>query len=205
MIVTVANMKGGTTKTTSAAFLVHAFCSMGKTVLGVDADPQGSFVRWAESTEWETPVIAVPKSSVAAILVRHKIDYDVIVVDTPPVDVSKGVTRSSCSVSDVVVTPLSPTAMDVDRLMPIVELSRGLSEDRQSTLPCVALFTRIVHNSRSRVVYREVLQDSGIHVLDAEVPRREQYAQSFFEVPLVRHGDPYYLAAEEILEVVKNG
>jgi len=57
MILTVANLKGGTSKTTSAAFLAHALAERGRRVLVVDADPQASITRWAEMAEWRLPVV----------------------------------------------------------------------------------------------------------------------------------------------------
>ena len=45
-VVTIANLKGGSAKTTSAAFLAHAFHERGRKVVLVDADPQGSALRW---------------------------------------------------------------------------------------------------------------------------------------------------------------
>lgn len=56
MILTVANLKGGTSKTTTAAYLAHALAELGQRVLVVDADPQGSISRWAEMGEWTIPV-----------------------------------------------------------------------------------------------------------------------------------------------------
>ena len=50
MRVAVANLKGGTAKTTTAVFLAHVMAAEGRTLL-VDADPQGSALGWAETAE----------------------------------------------------------------------------------------------------------------------------------------------------------
>ncbi|WP_287003563.1 ParA family protein, partial [Gordonia sp. UBA7860] len=48
LCIAVVNLKGGSTKTTSAAYLLHALAESGLSVLGVDADPENcSLVRWS--------------------------------------------------------------------------------------------------------------------------------------------------------------
>ena len=53
----IVNLKGGTTKTTSAGFLAHAFPAP---TLCVDADAPGSLMRWSEFGEWSVPVVGLP-------------------------------------------------------------------------------------------------------------------------------------------------
>ena len=45
-IITIAQQKGGSGKTTLAVTLATAFLSMGKTVALLDTDPQGSLGKW---------------------------------------------------------------------------------------------------------------------------------------------------------------
>src|SRR5690606_30478629 len=59
-VITVTNLKGGSAKTTSTAYLAHAYAAEGKSVLIIDADPQGSALRWSEQGEWDIPTIALP-------------------------------------------------------------------------------------------------------------------------------------------------
>ena len=54
------NLKGGSAKTTSTAYLAHAYAQQGQNVLIVDADPQGSALRWSEAGEWDIPTLALP-------------------------------------------------------------------------------------------------------------------------------------------------
>ena len=48
-VIVVANLKGGSSKTTTAAHLAAALHESGLKVLCVDADPQGSCLRWSEA------------------------------------------------------------------------------------------------------------------------------------------------------------
>ena len=47
----IVNLKGGSAKTTSAVFIAHCLQERGEQVLLVDADPQGSAIRWSELAE----------------------------------------------------------------------------------------------------------------------------------------------------------
>ena len=61
LTIVVANLKGGSTKTTSAAFVLHALQEAGLSAIGVDADGENeSLLRWSEAGEWATPVIGLP-------------------------------------------------------------------------------------------------------------------------------------------------
>ena len=87
MILTVANLKGGTSKTTSAAFLAHALAERGRRVLVVDADPQASITRWAEMAEWRLPVVGKATGRLHVELEEIVGDrFDAVVIDTPPTD-----------------------------------------------------------------------------------------------------------------------
>ena len=49
LTIVVANLKGGSTKTTTAAFILHALAESGLSVLGVDADGENeSLLSWSE-------------------------------------------------------------------------------------------------------------------------------------------------------------
>ena len=63
LTIAVANLKGGSTKTTTAAFVLHALAEAGLSVLGVDADGENeSLLAWSEAGEWTVPVIGMPVS-----------------------------------------------------------------------------------------------------------------------------------------------
>ena len=60
LTIVVANLKGGSTKTTTAAFVAHALAEAGLTVLCVDADGENeSLLSWSEAGEWSIPVIGM--------------------------------------------------------------------------------------------------------------------------------------------------
>ncbi|HKH77437.1 MAG TPA: AAA family ATPase [Rubrobacteraceae bacterium] len=100
------NLKGGTSKTTSAMFLA-ALARRGRTLL-VDTDPQGSALSWSEEAEIdgsELPfaVMGLPTKDVHKKLVKVAGDYAHVVIDTPPGEVA--ITRSTLTARFTVVDP----------------------------------------------------------------------------------------------------
>jgi len=51
MKITTTSLKGGTGKTTTTAYLATALANRGQPPVVLDADPQGSTLRWAERAE----------------------------------------------------------------------------------------------------------------------------------------------------------
>jgi chromosome partitioning protein len=82
VIVTVAGLKGGIGKTTTAAFLAHALYEQLCNVLALDADPQASLRTWAKWGEWVIPVEKFAAGRAAQV---RPLGWDVV-IDTPPYD-----------------------------------------------------------------------------------------------------------------------
>lgn len=73
--IAIVNLKGGSTKTTSAAYLLHALAESGLSVLGVDADPENcSLVRWSDLARWEIPVVGMPVKDLHRRWIRRRRD-----------------------------------------------------------------------------------------------------------------------------------
>lgn len=67
LTIAVANLKGGSTKTTTAAFVLHALAEAGLSVLGVDADGENeSLLAWSEAGSGQSPLSACPSLTCTA-------------------------------------------------------------------------------------------------------------------------------------------
>ncbi|WP_236738476.1 ParA family protein [Mycobacteroides abscessus] len=166
--IVVANLKGGSTKTTTAAFMLHALAEAGLSALGVDADGENeSLLSWSEAGGWSVPVIGLPVTDLHRKLPGIAGDrYDAVVIDTPPMKERRGVVGSAIRLATHVVVPMAPTGMEYARLPAIRELvedSAALVDDTPPAL-CV-VFTRTVSNAASTTAYRELVAGDGVRVL----------------------------------------
>jgi chromosome partitioning protein len=209
LVIAVANLKGGTGKTTTAGYLAHAFQhELKRSVIIVDGDPQESMLDWSELSDWSIPTVALPSKQLHRRLpgVVGK-SFDVVIIDTPPFspqsreEVEKpppGIVHSALKVADVVVIPLAPTMAELRRAAPTLRAIRDAARPGQNV---VFLLNRVVHNAGSTKAVRDVLMAQGSTVLQAQIPRLEPLAQSLgapITGPL--HG---YLSAALELENLK--
>ena len=197
---TVANLKGGTTKTTTSGLLAHAFEAP---TLGVDADPPGSMMRWSELANWSIPVIGLPVKDLHKRLPGISRGYANIVIDTPPLDDQAGIFYSALRAADVVVVPVSPTTMELDRLTPVLAAVDEVAPLRERPPIVKILLTRVVGGANSGSNAREVLTEAGLDVLRVNIPRLERYAQAFGAPVTLIPGDPYQAAADELQAAAK--
>ncbi|MDX1887886.1 ParA family protein, partial [Mycolicibacterium sp. 120270] len=182
LTIVVANLKGGSTKTTTAAFILHALAESGLSVLGVDADGENeSLLSWSEAGEWSIPVIGMPVNDLHRKLPGVVGDrYEAVVIDTPPMKERRGVVASAIRLATHVLVPMAPTGMEYARVPAIRELvedAAALAADEPPQLAVV--LTRTVPNAASTDVYRQMLAGDGVRVLGPTVGRLERYAQAF--------------------------
>jgi chromosome partitioning protein len=118
-ILAVVNGKGGVGKTTTAVNLA-AIWGQNQRVLLVDADPQASSTWWVERNQGGM-VFDLAKETNTQKLgeLRQIVEYDLIVVDTPPALRSE-LLNAVISESDYLVLPTPPAPMDLMALIDTV-------------------------------------------------------------------------------------
>jgi chromosome partitioning protein len=193
MRIAIVNLKGGTGKTVTAVYLAAALAVRGRTLL-VDADPQGSALSWSEEAEGlPFAVVGLPVRDL------HKRLNDVLpglmhaVVDTPPGD--RLIVRSAITAVGVILVPIPPSIIDLDRLRPTLDLIAEV--DATSPTQTFVLLTRVRAATRSGRLTREILGGMGVSLLDAQIPLRESLSTSFGTIP---SGDnPYRVVLDELM------
>ncbi|MYZ49750.1 ParA family partition ATPase [Propylenella binzhouense] len=116
-IVTIAQQKGGSGKTTLAAHLAVAWTGRGRVAL-LDVDPQGSLGEWFEARERSlgedrTGVTFRTASGWGAKREAKALarDHDFVVLDTPPKSDLEA--RPAIESADLVAVPVQPTPVDL--------------------------------------------------------------------------------------------
>lgn len=205
IIIAVVNLKGGSSKTTTAGFLGAAFHETGMRVLGVDADGENeSLQEWhaAEVLPWPVVTLAVPNMHVTLPGVAGD-RYDVVVIDTPPMKAQRGTVVSAARIATHLVIPMAPTPIEYARLPAVQELLEDVASLRpDGRAPHAAvLFTRVKKAAASAATYRDLVTDAGMTVLKAQVGSLERYAQAWGD-PIKRAAEtPYGDAALELLDL----
>lgn len=125
-VVTFAQQKGGSGKTTLALNLACAALESGQRVAVIDADPQGSLGQWfMQRRERSDPGLTFATASAWGVSYEcEKLakDHDLVVVDTPPkVDADL---RPALRVSDLVVVPVATSHLDLWATESVLDLVR---------------------------------------------------------------------------------
>ena len=125
-VITVAQQKGGSGKTTVAANLAVAFARAGLSVALLDTDPQGSLGRWFMARR-ERGAPGMEFSTASAWGVSYECEklkklVDLVIVDTPPkVDADL---RPALREADLVLVPVASSHVDLWATEGVIDLAR---------------------------------------------------------------------------------
>lgn len=195
MRLAVCNLKGGTAKTTTAVFLAAGLQRDGRTLL-VDADPQASALTWAELVDdFPVTTVGLAKPVLHRQLPELGRGFEHVVMDCPPAD--EAIVRSALMVADLVLVPMAPSMMDLQRLRPTLELLADVAPIHEPLLR--ALLTRVRRGTQMSTAARGWLGDLSVPVLVAEIPLRETYTRALGEAP--RMGTEYDAVLTELTQV----
>ena len=165
-IITIANAKGGVAKTTTSIYLANELSKYGKVLLK-DSDPQGSVTEWLDELETVPFDFALANKKTMG---KSKEDYDYIIIDTPPL--TEDIITSATNVADLVIMPTSPSAIELDRVLDML--------DNQTNKKKVRVLVNNADTRTSAFKYiKELLKEEGILYLDNYVRMSEAIRNSY--------------------------
>lgn len=118
------SQKGGCGKSTLAVNVAGWLLKENKDVILVDADPQGSAVRWAQDRQEHDKVTNIPhvqaSGNINQTLKELATKYDYVIVDTAGRDSRE--LRTGMIVADVLISPFRPSQYDLDTVPHLSEV-----------------------------------------------------------------------------------
>lgn len=201
MIIAMLNQKGGVGKTTLAVHVAAGLALKGRSVLLVDADPQGSALDWAATRQTDPlfSVVGLPKNNLHKEIPAHAAKYEDVIIDGPP-RVNE-LARAAILASDMVLIPVQPSPYDVWAAKDIVDLLREAAVFKENQICRFVINRKIVNTAIGRDVV-EALGGYSIPVLSTSVAQRVAFAESAGQGSTVVETDPTGQAADEINELV---
>ncbi len=201
MIISFVNQKGGVGKTTTAINLAASLARKNNRLVFVDADPQGSAMKW-HATESNQAFEIMPQPSPLSMVDIETLDdaYDYVVIDTPPA--IGEITKNILAASDIVVVPVSPSSLDLwscQGTLGMIEEMRSLNPD----LKVHFLVNRKIPGTRVGRQFREALKEFEIEIMETELCQRVAYVDAMQYGVSVMQYAPASKAADEIEQLCR--
>ncbi|MFC4454169.1 ParA family protein [Deinococcus sonorensis] len=204
LVISVASLKGGVGKTTSAVHLAAHLALAGQRVVLADGDRIRTATAWARGGHLPYPVIPI------TALARGVSMYDAVVLDTEG-GVENGKLIEYAQTSDLVLLPTSPDINGLDGAAQTAEVLRAGGID---TARYTALLTMVRPGGMKDLNARKGLSELGVPVMRASIRISEAFRDASNAALLVRdiRGDvaqrcwrDYQTATTELISRIAGG
>jgi len=201
-VITIAQQKGGSGKTTLSLNLAVSLLKDKRKVAILDTDPQGSLGRWfmarCERLGDKSPGLGFRTASAwgARYEARELAkDHDYVLIDTPPKMGVDG--RPAIEVADLVIVPVAPSPMDLWATEPTLELALG---EKKTTL---LVMNRVPARAKITEQVRDVLKKLNCQCSNTMLGNRVLFAETSGNGQSVVEKRPSSSAAGEVQNLAK--
>lgn len=200
-IIAVLNMKGGSGKSTIATNLARGLQEHGSACI-IDADPQGTALRWdnANPDDADLPAVFAASMPLNERIPQLASGWDFVVVDGAAK--AKDRTRQSVEAADVALIPIRPSGADLWASEWLVGVIRN--HQRMTGKPAAAfvISQQIVGTNLAGEI-GDVLGQYDLPVLEGRTSQRVAYAEALSVGSTVLDANPNSKAAAEVRTLTK--
>ena len=199
-VITIAQQKGGTGKTTLAVHLALAFIKYHNLKIAIiDTDPQGSLGQWfmiRTEKKLSNGNLTFKTASLWGAQYESKTlkkDHDIVIIDTPPKIESDA--RPSIEAADLVLIPMTPSHVDFWATEAIIDIAKKAEKK---------IFIQINRaNERSKLVKKthEYINTINVKSTNTLIGHRQIYASSMGEGKTAVEKQKKSNAVEEIKQL----
>jgi chromosome partitioning protein len=177
-IITFANQKGGSGKTTLSANLAVLWANSNYKVAAIDADAQKSLTYWLEARKkyyGDEPMgidhYSFDARNLSDDLKKIKRKYDFIIIDSPP-----SITFETVQIvkySDAVFVPVQPSPLDLMATIPFLNITR--QEKKKTTV----ILNRVMPRAKLTEAMIMRLRYAGAKIARSRISGKIIYAETF--------------------------
>lgn len=199
-VITIAQQKGGTGKTTLAVHLALAFIKFHNLKVAIiDTDPQGSLGKWfmiRTEKKISSNNLTFKTASLWGAQYESKIlkqDHDIIIIDTPPKIESDA--RPAIEASNLVLIPVAPSHVDFWATEAIIEIAKKAKRN------ILIQINRANHRSKLISKTNEYIKSINIAATNTLIGNRQVFVTSMGEGKTVIEKQRKSKAIEEIRKI----
>ena len=199
-VITIAQQKGGTGKTTIAVHLALAFIKYhNHKVAIIDTDPQGSLGKWFMIRSEKNSLnknLTFKTASLWGAQYESKIlkqDHDIVIIDTPPKIESDA--RPAIEAADLVLIPVAPSPVDFWATEAIIEIAK------KAKRKVLIQINRANHRSKLISKTHEYIKSINVKSTDTLIGHRQIFVTSMGEGKTVVEKQRKSKAVEEIKSI----
>jgi chromosome partitioning protein len=205
-VIVLATFKGGSGKSTIAACLAVLWRSRGGDPALVDADPQGSIVKWLTPAGpvGTLRVETAPPEQIGLLVSKLAKDHNPVIIDTA--GFRTPATLAALASADLALIPVKPSPMDVRVALETRQFVGELNKTMERTNRPIMMQFVLTMTTPGSVIARHIrsqMTQAGLPLLATEIGNRVVYAEAALLGSTPTLIEPNGAAAQEIVRVAQ--